>query len=246
MCRLLQSPRCFWFFSLFLSLSIFLLVFFAACMHVAGSTVNATPLSDLPASLQASPVVGSLSDVASTSSLSDTPINKTNKKNRCFMCRKKVGLTGECMNVFFCVGSACDIACICVVVEIHHLVWWFWKGNSLRFTQDDWGFCLILSGEHILLAISLLSPLKDEIDYELHVFVFLWSVHIYCLPLMAWPRPRLHPKRLMFSLCTLFSWSEWTGRIQVGGMFCVVKLIQSAVWVDYAVPPLAVWLTYRV
>ena len=64
-------------------------------MHVAGSTVNATPLSDLPASLQASPVVDALSDVTSTSSLTDTPLNKTSKKNRCFICRKKVGLTGK-------------------------------------------------------------------------------------------------------------------------------------------------------
>jgi len=45
--------------------------------------VQATPLSDLPAS-----------------PLDSTP--KTPKKNRCFMCRKKVGLTGM---VCVCVGG---------------------------------------------------------------------------------------------------------------------------------------------
>lgn len=49
------------------------------------SEVATTPLSDLPASSSPSP--------SSSPSLSPV-VNRTQKRNRCHMCRKKVGLTG--------------------------------------------------------------------------------------------------------------------------------------------------------
>ena len=57
-----------------------------------GGEVQATPLSDLPA---ASP--------PSASAVEATPTKPSPKKNRCFMCRKKVGLT----------GNVCVCVCVC-------------------------------------------------------------------------------------------------------------------------------------
>ena len=76
---------------MFLSLSLCATVFPAM-----GGEVQATPLSDLPAS------------PPSASSSEATPTKSSPKKNRCFVCRKKVGLTGK---------PFCVVMCTCVCVE---------------------------------------------------------------------------------------------------------------------------------
>ena len=73
-----------------------------------GLEVQATPLSDLPASSPESPP-------------------KTPKKNRCFVCRKKVGLTG--------VGTCVYITRECGRAIVPFLLLWSWNGARLAMKE---------------------------------------------------------------------------------------------------------------
>ncbi len=60
---------------------------------MSDTDLSATPLSDLPASSTATPTT--ITDVLPGEIDKET----TPKKNRCFSCRKKVGLTGKYYNI---------------------------------------------------------------------------------------------------------------------------------------------------
>ena len=134
-----------------------------ACpVAMGGGDLSATPLSDLPASSTATPIT---SDPLPVEAGKTTP-----KKNRCFSCRKKVGLTGACVTHVQYVHSCWAVHCACAPVKP------FTHTHTAVFGTSLWW---LLSPASALTRHSL-CPLTLTHSEDIKHFTLLFTSGFHC------------------------------------------------------------------